>query len=419
MTSGANSASLDKSISSSVKKAGSSSNRKKFYEAGEKLGKVFAKGIGGQSDSIIKNVETLMTSLSVAFIPSMQTLTDIKKCGKDTLEAFRKGVAEKSSQVKEFYKKVMVNINKVITNTNTSIFKTSGKKSISEFIAGVTSKQSSAKSAINKILNIITTAIKGKYNTFTKYGSNIISKFSSGISSKNGSVKSAVSKVVSSAVTAISDKYTNFYNNGKYLGSGLVLGIEAKEDAVYDAAYKLGQKAVQGEKDGQKSNSPSKLTIQAGKWLGEGLVIGINKMERSVYKAGHNMGENAVDPISQAISNISKVINSDVDAQPTIRPVMDLSDVESGAKTINGLLGNGVSIGTYSNLRMINSMMNERAQNGSNNADVVNAINKLNKKLDNVGNTYNSINGVTYDDGSNIHNAIGEIVRAARIERRR
>ena len=294
-----------------------------------------------------------------------------------------------------------------------------GSGMIDALVEGMEGKEILVKTtALNLAVDIVD-KLKSKNDAINKAGSTVITKFIKGIEDKTGSVKTATSKVVSSAVTAISDKYTNFYNNGKYLGSGLVLGIEAKEDAVYDAAYKLGQKAVQGEKDGQKSNSPSKLTIQAGKWLGEGLVIGINKMERSVYKAGHNMGENAVDPISQAISNISKVINSDVDAQPTIRPVMDLSDVESGAKTINGLLGNGVPIGTYSNLRMINSMMNERAQNGSNNADVVNAINKLNKKLDNVGNTYNSINGVTYDDGSNIHNAIGEIVRAARIERRR
>ena len=198
----------------------------------------------------------------------------------------------------------------------------------------------------------------------------------------------------------------------------MALGIAAKEQAVYDAAYKLGQKAVKGEKDGQKSNSPSKLTIQAGKWLGEGLVIGINKMGKSVYKAGHNIGEEATNSISNAISSISDIINSDIDAQPTIRPVMDLSDIESGANSINNLLGEDAPINAFANVRSINTMMNRRNQNGAND-DVVDAINSLNKKLDNVGGTtsYN-INGITYDDGSSVSNAIGELVRAARIERR-
>ena len=63
-------------------------------------------------------------------------------------------------------------------------------------------------------------------------------------------------------------------------------------------------------------------------------------------------------------------------------------------------------------------MMNQRNQNGVN-SDVVSAINKLRKDLGNTrgGDTYN-VNGVTYDDGSNISNAVKSIVRAARIERR-
>ena len=49
---------------------------------------------------------------------------------------------------------------------------------------------------------------------------------------------------------------------------------------------------------------------------------------------------------------------------------------------------------------------------------VVSAINKLRKDIGNVGGTTNIVNGVTYDDGSNISNAVEAIVRAARIERR-
>ena len=61
-------------------------------------------------------------------------------------------------------------------------------------------------------------------------------------------------------------------------------------------------------------------------------------------------------------------------------------------------------------------MMN-RNQNGAND-DVVSAINDLGKAISNMsGDTY-SINGITYDDGSNITNAVQSIVRAARQERR-
>ena len=62
--------------------------------------------------------------------------------------------------------------------------------------------------------------------------------------------------------------------------------------------------------------------------------------------------------------------------------------------------------------------MNRSIQNGTN-SDVVSAIDQLHKDLSsNIGNVYN-IDGVTYDDGSNISEAVQALVRAARVERRR
>jgi Tfp pilus assembly protein PilX len=63
-------------------------------------------------------------------------------------------------------------------------------------------------------------------------------------------------------------------------------------------------------------------------------------------------------------------------------------------------------------------MMNNRIQNGSNNA-VISAIKDLKTAINSKsgGNTYN-VNGVTYDDGSNISSAVQAIVRAAVTERR-
>ena len=129
--------------------------------------------------------------------------------------------------------------------------------------------------------------------------------------------------------------------------------------------------------------------------------------------APHN---NAINGTKNAISKIADVINSDVDTQPTIRPILDLSNVTSGAGRINRMLNITPSVGVISNVRSINSMMNE-LQNGSNNR-VVSAIDKLSKKLGNASsNTYN-INGITYEEGSDVSDAFKTIIRAAKIERR-
>ena len=296
-------------------------------------------------------------------------------------------------------------------------------------------------SAISEITSEKISAIRDFGDSLKKLGTNSIEKFIStftsasakadiktaakelmesaikGAESKEKAVKSAGESAAKKAVDGMDNFEDEAKSAGKDLGKGLVNGIKAKWDDAYNAGYTLGQMAVQGEKDGQQSNSPSKLTIQAGGWIGEGLIIGMKDMLGKVYSTGNRLGETATDSISSTISRIANVINSDIDAQPTIRPVLDLSDVRSGVGSINDMLSIGSSVGVAANVSAISSMMARRGQNGAS-SEVVSAINKLRKDLGNVGNTTYTIQGVTYDDGSNVSTAVKEIVRAARIERR-
>ena len=268
--------------------------------------------------------------------------------------------------------------------------------------------------------NTVDKVLKSFKDSSTKMadaGKELISKFVDGLSAKNDSVKNAGEGLAKKAASGIKDKRSSFKDAGEYLGSGLVEGINSKQTAAYNAGYALGKKAVQGEKDGQESNSPSKATIKAGKWLGEGLVIGINRLSSKVYDSGRGLGKTAANSISSAISKASDLINSDMDARPTIRPVVDLSDVRSGANAINGMLSGTQGIGVQANLNAINVAMNRKLQNGSND-DVISAINKLNDDLaSNRGDTYN-FGGITYDGGDEISNAVQTLVRAAKMGRR-
>ena len=58
------------------------------------------------------------------------------------------------------------------------------------------------------------------------------------------------------------------------------------------------------------------------------------------YRAGSDVANAARNGLTSSISKISDIINSDIDTQPTIRPVLDLSDVESGAVRLSSLLNN-------------------------------------------------------------------------------
>ena len=272
---------------------------------------------------------------------------------------------------------------------------------------------------INDVADTNTGALSEFSDNLESVGEDSVDKFVSAFTSSSAKtdVEEAATTLAGKAVDGAGTQEDEMESAGKDLGDGLVAGINAKQTAAYNAGYALGRKAVQGEKDGQQSKSPSKLTIKAGKWLGEGLVIGIRQMGDKVYSAGSSLGSDATKSISSAISNISNLVSGDLDVQPTIRPVLDLSDVRSGANSISSLLGAGSSISLMSDVKSIGSAMNARGQNGAN-SDIVSAIDSLRKDIGKVGGTSYNINGITYDDGSNVSDAVKVLVRAAKIGKR-
>ena len=298
-----------------------------------------------------------------------------------------------------------------------SIFRSAGTATMNGFAQGLQSGKSRCVKTTISLITDMSNNIRSKQDLFKTNGIYLATGLISGITSKKSAVKSAVTSLVSGAAIGIRSDRTSFYNAGTYLGSGLVSGINSKKTAAYNAGYALGQAAVKGEKDGQKSNSPSKLTIKAGKWIGEGLVIGMKSMASKVYNSGYKLGDVTTQSISSSIAKVSDMVNLGIDSNPTIRPVVDLSNVKAGVDSIGNMMGINPSIGVLSTVGSINSAMNQRSQNGTND-DVVSAINKLRNDLSSMsGNIYN-INGVTYDDGTNVSNAVEALVRAVKIEGR-
>lgn len=292
-----------------------------------------------------------------------------------------------------------------------------GSTLTSALASGVKLKSNTLSATASNMAESMKNSIASKDKEFQKVGVALISALAIGIQAQANQAVNAANYVGASAANGSGQAYTSFYVNGVNLGRGLVLGMNAMQQSAYNSGYALGQAAVKGEKDGQKSHSPSKLTIQAGKWLGEGLIIGMNAMESKTYGAGKSMGETAFDSIRSALSGMNDLIDSDMDTTPTIRPVLDLTNVKATAGKLNGLFTDP-AFTPLANLRAIGNISAHNNQNG-NSDEVVRAINRLGKSLNNVGNTYNSINGVTYDNGSEISNAVETLVRAATVGRRR
>lgn len=237
-----------------------------------------------------------------------------------------------------------------------------------------------------------------------------------GIRDKFSNVKQAMSDLVTKAKEKITEKIKDFKSAGKDVIDGFIKGIRDKISAVGNAASEIGKKALNSIKGFLGIESPSKEFAMVGRYSDEGIIVGLKAYAGKVAAAAGNVGSYALESMKKSISGIANLMGSDFDSQPTIRPVLDLSAVTAGANSINRMFDMSPSVGVMSTFGAISSAMNGR-QNGVN-SDVVSAIKDLGNKLDsNSGDSY-QINGITYDDGSNIIDAIKAIVREARIERR-
>ena len=204
-------------------------------------------------------------------------------------------------------------------------------------------------------------------------------------------------------------------NAGKFFVQGFANGINNNLYLARDAGSQVGKKALEAAKKAIDSNSPSKETYKLGTFFDQGFVNGIKAFGNNIYKESYSIGDRARIGLSKAIKGVSDLITNGIDDDITIRPILDLSNVESGISSISGMFNNP-SLGVSANLNAISSGMRAYRQNGG--EDVISAIDRLGKNLGNTsGDTYN-INGITYDNGTEIQEAVSTLVRAARIERR-
>ena len=294
---------------------------------------------------------------------------------------------------------------------------TVGVDIIKGLINGIESRIPQLKIVASNLATSMNKSIKSKISIFSSSGQELATKLANGFSSKNKSVTSVISSSLSSATTAIRNKYTSFYSAGSYLVTGFSNGISENSYKAAAKAKAMAEAAIKAARNALKINSPSKVFKEIGSGIPEGFAIGIGMLGGTVKNSVTDMASTAIKSTRSAMATVLDALNSDMDAQPTIRPVIDLTDVRSGASAINGMLSGTQGIGVQANLNAINVAMNRKLQNG-NNDDIISAINKLNDNLEGTrGDTYNFA-GITYDNGDEISNAVQTLVRAAKMGRR-
>jgi len=119
---------------------------------------------------------------------------------------------------------------------------------------------------------------------------------------------------------------------------GVVGGIGRGLDRVATAARNMASQAFEAAMDFLNINSPSKLFMKGFESVPEGAALGIDRGAYQVVDSVETMGARAVSAMDAAMQAMHDSAFLETDIQPTVTPVLDLSNLKDAAGRITGLL---------------------------------------------------------------------------------
>ena len=207
------------------------------------------------------------------------------------------------------------------------LFMTGGMQLMTGLANGIRSASSYITSAIQQIFSSALTTITIQMGAFMSKGSEIVERMAQGIRSGIGHVTSAISNISSAVSSAMRGVSNSAYGVGQDISRGLANGVRSGMNWVTSAARDVASKAVKEAKSALDSNSPSKKFIQIGRDVDRGFVIGLDEYKRFVGNKAYDVGKTAVNTVGDTIKSID--IDSEMELNPVVAPVMDMSDIHS------------------------------------------------------------------------------------------
>lgn len=393
-------------------------------------------GIAGSLQSVSS---TISEGISITNINSMISCcrslvlfsAEIGKDSGSNLKSFASALSDFSNQMSKVdtsglssFSKQMKTIGDSGVNALLTSFKGASAKateagsSVAKAVSsGFSKNASSFTKAVTGVLNKMIQTIKGYSSKASSAMKAVAAGMADGVISGKSMIVNNVKNAVKAGVTEARSYRDAFYGAGAYLVRGLANGISDNDYIVKAKAKAMAKAATRAAQKELDEHSPSKVFYKIGKYIPMGMVKGIDAYASQAKDSSKSMARSAVDGASYALAALTDMINGDIDMSPTIRPVVDMSSVNASARDMNQLLGGNINLGLSAQLNAINARMRSRNQN-SGNADVITAINGLRKDIGNLSNTTYQIDGITYDDGSNIADAISTLIGAVQTERR-
>lgn len=283
------------------------------------------------------NLTSTFTTMMQAVLTTLTNYqTQFNTAGSTLMTKFISGIKSQDGNTKTAITNIISGCITAINNKQTQ-FNTAGANLMIKLIAGVKSKDYETRNAFVNILSSCLTAIANKYPEFQNAGMQCMIKFIAGVKEKAEEVKTAFTGNLNASVTAIRDYHDQFKQAGTYLVEGFADGISENTYRAEAKARAMARAAAKAAEDELDEHSPSRVGYHIGDFFGLGFVNAIGTYAVKAYNASAEMADSAKTGLGNAIAKVKDMIDNGVDGQPTIRPILDLSDVEEKSHRLNTL----------------------------------------------------------------------------------
>lgn len=283
------------------------------------------------------NLTSTFTTMMQAVLTTLTNYqTQFNTAGSTLMTKFISGIKSQDGNTKTAITNIISGCITAINNKQIQ-FNTAGANLMIKLIAGIKSKDYETRNAFVNILSSCLTAIANKYPEFQNAGMQCMIKFIAGTKEKAEEVKTAFTGNLNASVTAIRDYHDQFKQAGAYLVEGFADGISENTYRAEAKARAMARAAAEAAEDELDEHSPSRVGYHIGDFFGLGFVNAIGTYAVKAYNASAEMADSAKTGLGNAIAKVKDMIDNGVDGQPTIRPILDLSDVEEKSHRLNTL----------------------------------------------------------------------------------
>lgn len=197
----------------------------------------------------------------------------------------------------------------------------------------------------------------------------------------------------------ISNGFKGLVDVGGNLISGLWQGITGAAGAVWDGICNFGSAVVDGFCDFFGIHSPSRVMAGIGEYLSLGLAQGITDETDSVVQGVQDVSDTALSTMMNLAQRVGNIASDDFKYEPSIQPVVDMSDVQNGVDWLNDtLFQNGTvalnaerTAGLAANVvrraevtKAQQEEANKADQKANPNADIVSSVEALGEHIDSI-----------------------------------